>query len=164
MASKFICPCGTSVDCRVRWRCRLKAGKEQGWFAGIAFKGAFLGSVFLLAHEWTQVFYVHDVAGIAPDALAALEGRDGMGVSDIGTLISLFFFTFGWLAFAAAMLRSGGFNKFGPILIIVGFFAMPMLSAALPQMWGLIVGNAILSAGWLSVGRDLFRFSEENAA
>ena len=55
------------------------------------------------------------------------------------------------------MLTAKVYDKKGPILIITGLFSAPILGAALPAVWGLVIGNAILSAGWVMVGIERFR-------
>ncbi|MBT8075094.1 MAG: hypothetical protein KJN61_01375, partial [Gammaproteobacteria bacterium] len=46
---------------------------HTGLFGKLAFGLAFLGSAFLFAHEWGQVFFIHSMALAAPDALQAME-------------------------------------------------------------------------------------------
>jgi hypothetical protein len=40
-------------------------------------------------------------------------------------------------------------------IVIAGFFALPLLSAALGMVWGGVLGNGILGFGWFSLGRAL---------
>ena len=43
---------------------------------------AFLGNVFLFAHEWAQVFYVYPMANVAPQGLIAVENMEGFNLYD----------------------------------------------------------------------------------
>ena len=66
------------------------------------------------------------------------------------------------LAWSGIAVAAGGvYARRGPILVIAGFFAIPILSAALPDVWGPILGNAVLGSGWIVLGYELF-VSEES--
>ncbi len=131
-------------------------GSRSGLFGKIAFSLTFLGCAFLFAHEWAQVFFVHSIAVAAPDALQAMEDAEGMNAFDIEALVAITTFTFGWISFAASMLVTKIFARLGPILIIAGFFAIPLLSAATSPIWGGALGNAVLGLGFILLGRELF--------
>lgn len=47
------------------------------------------------------------------------------------------------------------FNPIGPILLIAGFFAVPILAAAVPDLWGFVAGNTIIGTGWVLLGWEL---------
>lgn len=132
-------------------------GSRAGVLGKIAFSLTFLGCAFLFAHEWAQVFFVHSIAVAAPDALQAMEDADGMNAFDIEAMVAITTFTLGWIAFAASMLISGVFARLGPALIIAGFFAIPLLSAATSPTSGGVLGNAILGSGFILVGRELYK-------
>jgi hypothetical protein len=122
---------------------------------------AFLGSALLLAHEWGQIFIVHDLALHEPKALEALEDVAGATFSDIGAMIAVVTFAVGWIAFSVSILIFGAYVRLGPVLLLIGFFATPMLAAALPPMLGLGLGNAILASGWFFLGHELYRSQNE---
>jgi hypothetical protein len=128
-----------------------------GRFGTVGFVLAFLGSALLLANEWGQVFFVRDLARRAPDVLLELESADGPSLMDIGAMIALVTFTLGWIAFSVSMLLAGVYSRTGPILVIAGFLAIPILGAALPASWGPIVGSTILGCGWILLGRELYQ-------
>ena len=102
---------------------------RSGLFGKIAFGLTFLGCALVFAHEWAQVFFMHSMAVVAPDALQAMEDVEGMSIVDIEGLIVLITFTLGWIAFAASMLVAKVFARLGPALVIAGFFAIPMITA-----------------------------------
>ena len=128
---------------------------SAGRFGALAFGLAFVGSALLLANEWGQVFFVRELALKNPDVLQAFEDAQGPSLFDIGALIAITAFTLGWLAFSISILLARVYSRLGPILVIAGFFATPILGAALPGVVGLIVGNAVLGGGWMVLGREL---------
>ena len=130
---------------------------HSGLFGKIAFSLTFLGCAFLFAHEWAQVFYVHSIAVAAPDALQAMEDAEGMNAFDIEALITIMTFTLGWISFAASMIVARVFGRLGPVLIIAGFFAIPLLSAVTSPILGGVLGNAVLGSGFIILGRELFK-------
>ena len=135
-------------------------------FGALAFVMAFLGSALLLATEWTQVFDIRDFALRAPEALNVVNAGHGHGpsLSDLGALIALGMFTIGWIALAISTLRRRTLSRWAAGLVIAGFFSIPLLSAALPGLWGAIVGNGILGAGWLWLGYDLHKVAATPAS
>jgi hypothetical protein len=134
----------------------LRHADRFGRFGAAAFVPAFLGSAMLLANEWCQVFLVRDLALRAPEALETLEAAKGMSLYDAGAVIAFIVFTLGWILFSISMLLSRRYARRGPILVIAGFVVTPVLAAALPGAWGAIIGNAVLGAGWVVLGRELF--------
>jgi hypothetical protein len=135
----------------------LRQGERAGLFSGIAFLAAFLGSATLLAVEWSQVFLVRDFARIAPEALTTLDEAAPPVLYALGPLVAFSLFSLGWLAFAVALLRGGVFARRGPLLVIVGLFAIPILGGVGPGVWGVILGNGILAAGWVLLGLEVRR-------
>ena len=130
---------------------------RSGLFGKVAFSLTFLGCAFLFAHEWGQVFFVHSIAVAAPDALQAMEDAEGLNLYDLEAMLALSFFALGWLAFAVSMLVAKVFSRLGPALVIAGFFAVPILTAATSVIVGGALGNAVLGAGFILLGRDLIR-------
>jgi hypothetical protein len=142
----------------------LRQRGRAGRFGGVAFALAFLGSALLVAHEWTEVFLVRDLALRAPDALRSLEAPGRPGLYDIGAMTALGTFTAGWIALAVSTLRVTPSSRRGAWLVIAGFFAIPLLGAALPGAWGIVAGNAVLGAGWILLGADLLRADPPEAS
>lgn len=135
----------------------LAQAERLGRFGAIAFVAACVGSMLLLATEWAQIFLMRELATDAPEVLNALDEGEGLGPYTLGFLIALAVFTLGWIALAAATLRAGVFSRRGPILVIAGFFAIPILGGLVPGMWGMAAGNAVLAAGWILLGREMAR-------
>jgi hypothetical protein len=133
----------------------LRHAGPAGRFGAIAFELAFAGSALLLAYEWSQVFFVRDLALKAPELLEELETAEGLSLYDIGPVIAFATFTLGWILLSVSMLLARVYSRRGPILVIVGFFSVPILTAALPGAWGAILGNAVLGIGWMLLGYEL---------
>jgi len=130
---------------------------QSGLFGKISFSLTFLGCAFLFAHEWGQVFYVHSIALAAPDALQAMEDAPGMNAFDLEAMIALVTFTLGWILFSVSMLLAKVFARIGPVLVVAGFFAIPLLSALISPVWGGALGNAVLGSGFILLGRELMK-------
>lgn len=130
-----------------------------GLFGKLAFGLVFVGCAVLFAHEWGQVFFIHSMALAAPDALQAMEDAPGMNAYDLEAIIALVTFTLGWILFAVSMLLARVYKPTGPILIIAGFFAIPLLSALISPIWGGVLGNAVLGSGFILLGRELLNKS-----
>jgi hypothetical protein len=130
---------------------------RSGLFGKIAFGLTFLGCALLFAHEWAQVFFMHSMAVVAPDALQAMEDAEGMSIFDLEGLIVVVTFTLGWIAFAASMLVANVFARLGPALVIAGFFAIPLLTAVTSLKLGGALGNAVLGTGFILLGRELIK-------
>jgi hypothetical protein len=136
---------------------------QTGLFGKAAFGLAFLGCAFLFAHEWGQVFFVHSMAVAAPDGLQAMEDTAGLNLYDLEAIIAILFFTLGWIAFAASMLIARVFSRLGPMLVIAGFFAVPLLTAATSLILGGALGNAVLGTGFVLLGRELIKNPARNS-
>ncbi len=130
---------------------------RSGLFGKIAFGLTFLGCALIFAHEWANVFFLHNMALIAPDALQAMEDAEGISIFDIEGLIVIIPFVLGWIAFAASMLVAKVFARLGPILVIAGFFAIPLITAMTSIILGGVLGNAVLGSGFILLGRELIK-------
>jgi len=111
----------------------------------------------LLAQEWNQIFFVRDLALRTPETLIALETTRELDLGDVGAIIVFSFFSIGWILFCISIIVAKVYRPIGSVLIIIGFFAAPILGAILPSMWGLILGSAVLSCGWFLVGLERFK-------
>lgn len=131
--------------------------ESHGAFGSISYGLLFTGSVLVFAHEWGQVFFLHELAKVAPDGLEALENRDGFNLYDVEMFAGLIGFMVGWILFAISMLKTKKFSFAGPTLILIGLFAAPILGAVAPFPWGFVVGNLILASGWFVLGLELIK-------
>lgn len=125
---------------------------KAGIFGALAFVLAFLGSAFMFAHEWGQVFYMHTLAAANPEAFDALDGSTpAMFLVEIG--LSLGVFSIGWILFAISTLMARVLPRLGPALVLAGFVAIPILSALLSSpVWGGILGSILLGGGLMHTG------------
>jgi hypothetical protein len=135
----------------------LRHADQAGRLGAIVFMITFVGSVMLFANEWCQVFFVRGLALTAPAVLEELDAAKGPSLLDLGAMIALVTFALGWILFSISMLLGSVYKRRGPILVITGFIGMPILGAFLPYPWGAIIGNAVLGAGWLVLGCELFK-------
>ncbi len=133
----------------------LRHTERAGRLGGVAFTLAFVGNALLLAHEWSQIFFVRGLALAAPAVLDKLDAAKGPSLHDVGALAALGAFAVGWIALAISMLFSGAYARRGPLLVIAGLFVGPLLSAAMPGAWAAILGSAVLGAGWIMLGHEL---------
>ena len=67
--------------------------ERMKWFREIAFFVTFLGSAFMLANEWHQIFILPEVAQINPDVVDKLGSSDPSNRFSIGAMIALFGFS-----------------------------------------------------------------------
>lgn len=127
---------------------------RQGFFARLVTLLAIVGGLLLFAHEWGQIFLVHDLALVAPDALNQLEDQTGLSPFDIGAIAAIVGFSSGWFLYALFLASVATLPRRGSLLVMAGFFAIPALTPLLPGLTGMAVGNLILSSGWVLIGYD----------
>jgi len=133
----------------------LVHGDPRPRFGAVAFAMAFLGSALMLAWEWVDIFIIRDLAMRAPSALDILEKAPITSPYNLGALIPISLFTLGWIAFSIAVLRAKQLPRHAAALVIAGFFALPLLTAAIGPKWGGALGNAILGSGFVLLGRAI---------
>ena len=135
--------------------CYLRQAEQVGRFGAVAFVGALLGSALVLAEEWGQLFDVRDLALRAPETLTKLNAGPGPSLSDVGAMIALGTFSLGWIALAVVTFRARMLSRSAAVLVIAGFFAIPLLHPVLPGVWGAIVGSSVLGGGWVWLGYEI---------
>ena len=123
----------------------------------LVFIVGFVGSALLVAHEWQELFLAREFATTYPDVFAQLESAQGLTPFDWGTLIAVSAFTLGWIALSSATIFSPAFSRWGGVLVILGIFAVPAMTAALPMPYGPLIGSTIITAGLVRLGLDLRR-------
>jgi hypothetical protein len=134
----------------------LAQAERTGRWGAVAFVAAFLGSALLLAWEWCDVFILYDLAVREPLALRTLEKARGLTLYDWGAIVPLALFTLGWIALAASTMRASPVLRRPALLVVAGFFVIPLLGAAI-GLWGAILGNAVMGSGWLLLGRAVVK-------
>ncbi len=132
-------------------------------FGAVAFVATFVGCTLVVAWEWVDIFVLRDLALKAPDALRTLEASKGINAYDLGAIIPISLFTLGWLALAAWTWRVTPALRTPAALVVVGFFAIPLLSAALGPGWGGTLGNVILGSGLFLLGLGVRRVAPPNS-
>lgn len=136
---------------------RLVAQKPRRLGAA-AFAATFVGSLFVFAHEWGQVFFLHELANVAPEGMNALDERQGLNLYSVEPLLGLPLFLIGWILLAISALISPNFRAIGPMILLGGFCLLPLLAYSLPGVWGFVVGNSVLGIGWFLMAFDLMRY------
>ena len=120
---------------------------------------SFTGSALLLAWEWINVFVIRSLALRAPDALRTLNVDQGVTLWDLGAMVPLALFTLGWLAIAACIMWTSPRLRVAASLIPAGLFLTPILTPLAGLKLAGALGNAVLGAGWIWLGWDMWRAS-----
>lgn len=128
-------------------------------FRQAAFILAFLGSAFMLANEWHQIFVLPEIANISPDVVNELGSSDQTVKYAIGAMIALSTFSFGWLLFSVSLLIDRKLKRLGPALVIAGFFIIPLISGLLTPVIGGVFGGIFLGIGFCLIGIELIKSS-----
>ncbi len=140
-----------SAVCLVIGLPALYVGRHEhlGRVGVLAYVVALVGTVFLAAQEWAEIFLIHDIALHNPGTLAALEGGAPPTPYDVSAMAAFGAFSIGWLLLSATIIVTRALPRWIGILVIAGFFAAPLLAglfqATLQQpALGAAIGNAIL--------------------
>jgi hypothetical protein len=131
------------------------SGRRAGFAGMTALALAIVGSALLFAHEWSQVAVIQPLARVAPAALTALEDTPGLDAFDISAMLAITTFSLGWLSAAVVMIRARLVPRPFPLILIAGFFCVPLLSGALGPVAGTVIGSTVLAAGWVLTGYGL---------
>ncbi len=138
---------------------------RAGAFGAVSFALAVAGAVALFSVEWNQAFTIRDFAQQAPATLEAVEDAKGLTPFDIGALIAASAFFLGWFLFALSLFFTKVFSRIGAVLVAIGFFVAPILSAATVSGPIALIGSSIvIGAGWLLLGLSLMRSVEKPPA
>jgi hypothetical protein len=124
--------------------------------ATAAFVVSFVGTALLTAWEWTNVFVIRTLALRAPDALRLLEVEQGFTLYDLGAMLPLLTFVFGWCMSAVCIMWTTPRLRVAASLVIAGLILTPLLAPVLTLRFSGAVGNAVLGAGWIWLGWDLY--------
>jgi hypothetical protein len=133
---------------------RPTVGGISGAIGVIVYVLAFAGTAMLFAHEWAQVFFVHQLAVLDAPALEKLD--DSLGPW-LDAVLAASVFALGWVALSIWMLAAQRKSWLGPVLVVAGFIAIPALGSIVPGLWGQIAGNVVLSSGWIVLGLGLLK-------
>ena len=128
-------------------------------FRHVTFIITFFGSAFMLANEWHQIFVLPDIANINPESVDKLGSSEQSGRYAIGAMIALVTFSFGWILFSISLLISRKLKRLGPILVLAGFFIIPLFSGIFTPVIGGIIGGIVLGTGFFLIGLELIKSS-----
>jgi hypothetical protein len=123
----------------------------------VVFLLSFTGSALLLAWEWINVFVIRSLALRVPDALRALEAEQGVTLWDLGAMVPLLLFVIGWVAVAVCVMVTSPRLRIAAALIPAGLILTPLLTPLLGLKIAGAIGNAVLGAGWIWLGWDMWR-------
>ena len=118
---------------------------------------AFIGCSVLFAHEWAQVFYLHPLAIAAPEGLNAMENSGRFDLYDFEAALSAILYSLGWISFAILLFIRKTYGRLGPLLVIIGFFSIPVLMNILPFPYGAVFGSIPMALGYSLLGYKLKR-------
>jgi len=124
--------------------------------ATAAFLTSFIGCALLTAWEWTNLFVLRSLALRAPDALRLLEVHQGITLYDLGAMIPLLTFVFGWCMSAVCIMWTTPRLRIAASLVIAGLILTPLLAPVLSLRFSGAIGNAVLGAGWIWLGWDMY--------
>lgn len=151
-----------SAVCLVIGLPALYVGRHEklGGVGALAYVVALVGTVFLAAQEWAEIFLIHDIAVRYPGVLAGLEGGDPPTLYDVSAVAAFGAFSIGWLFLCAMIIFTRAMPRWIGVLVIAGFFAAPLLAgvfqASLQQpALGAAIGNAILGLSWIAMGIEV---------
>ena len=117
---------------------------ETGIFGAVAFCTATTGTLGLAGDMWFEGFAVPWLAQVAP----VMFGADKRGSLLMAAwLVSVVFFSLGWMLFGLASLRARVFPRALSVAVIIG--GLIGFQAAMPP-WGVALGLAVAAVGvWL---------------
>lgn len=151
-----------SAVCLVIGLPALYVGRHEklGGVGALAYVVALVGTVFLAAQEWAEIFLIHDIAVRNPGVLGGLEGGDPPTLYDVSAMAAFGAFSIGWLFLSAMIIVTSALPRWIGVLMIAGFFAAPLLAglfqATLQQpALGAAIGNAILGLSWIAMGVEV---------
>jgi len=125
----------------------------SGVFGAAAFLSAFMGSCFLFAVEFADVFVLRPVAQASADTYLAIDKDPLM---NLGFASAVGLFAVGWILLSINVLRTGRHARWAAVATLAGPFLIPALQAACGVI-GAIVGNVVLGVGWMGLGWSLAR-------
>ena len=130
---------------------------QSGAFSALSFAFAFCGSAIYFAHSWGQAFFMHAMADAGPASFDAMTGTD-TSMLLIEAMVAFGVFALGWISFCLSAILSRALSPIGPVLVIAGLAAAPLLSSAsgLPVSGGLIA-SASFGLGLVLMGLQVIR-------
>ena len=128
-------------------------------FRDITFIIAFLGSAFMFANEWHQIFVLPEIAHRSPEVVDELGASNQTGRYAIGAMTAFSTFSLGWILFSVSLLIGGKLKRLGPALVIAGFFVIPLFSGLFSPVIGGIFGGITLGVGFSLIGIEIIKSS-----
>ena len=123
-----------------------RAGAGVG--SALAFLVAFIGSCFVLAVEFCDVFVLRTVAQTNADTFVAIEKSPFM---NIGMVSGVGLFALGWLLLSGNVWRTKLLPRWASVATFLGLILIPGLQAAFGVVGGML-GNAVFGSGLAGLG------------
>lgn len=128
---------------------------RNGIFSSSAFFLAFVGSIFVFAVEFSDVFVLHVVALTNTSVFSAIEKNAFLNT---GMASAVGVFALGWLLLCLCVWRSKVLPAWAALTTLAGLFLIPALQALIGYR-GAIIGNAVYGIGLAGLGVALSRTS-----
>lgn len=122
---------------------------DSGKLGTIAFLLTFVGTSFLVAIEWANLFVMRPLAQTSPEALVTL---DESALLTAGFVIGLSFFMLGWLLNAISSLLAKVLPRWAAWSTLAGLILIPALGASPLGVAGQVIGNAVFGLGLAGLG------------
>jgi hypothetical protein len=128
---------------------RQRAGSGVG--RTFAFLAAFIGSCFVLAVEFCDVFVLRSVAQANGDTFMAIDKNPFM---NIGMLSGVGLFAVGWLFLSGNLWRLKVLPRWAALATFLGLILIPCLQAPFGVV-GAMLGNTVFGSGLIGLGWKL---------
>lgn len=125
---------------------RQRTGPSVGSTA--VFLAAFIGSCFVLAVEFCDVFVLRSVAQANPDTFLAIDKSLFM---NMGMVSGVGLFALGWLLLSGNVWRLKLLPRWAALATFLGLILIPGLQAAFGVV-GAMIGNAVFGSGLTGLG------------
>lgn len=118
----------------------------------ITFITCALGNSLLFTHEWTQIFFIRELAFNQPNSLLSIENQEGFSLLDISAICTLSLFVVGWIVF---LISHQIISKYSKIIIIAGFFLSPILASIMDAKIAALIGSLFIGVGFIKLYLDV---------
>jgi len=126
----------------------------SGLFGTIAFWVVFVGTLFMFAVEWSNLFVLRPVAQASSETLAAL---DKSRLMTIGFASGAGFFMLGWILVSASSWLVNILPRWASLSTLVGLILIPALGITPLGIVGQVIGNAVFGMGLIGLGYALIQ-------
>jgi hypothetical protein len=126
----------------------LRENAGPGLGSTLVFLAAFIGSCFVLAVEFCDVFVLRSVAQANPDTFLAIDKSLFM---NMGMVSGVGLFALGWLLLSGNVWRTKLLPRWAALATFLGLILIPGLQAPFGVV-GAMIGNALFGSGLAGLG------------